>query len=623
MMKKGIFGEAIGLAKDKSGILTYRDLLLGILRFIPKLPAAIRVVREANKLRSEPDTRVSLGTFLEKNAVQYPNHPAILFDDLSYSHSEFNGIVNRYAHYLLSVGVKRGEPVGVLLENRPEILFLIGAVSKIGAVASLINSNLRGAALCHSLKVAPSKHCIIGEERIEAFRDIREDLAWGDDVHLYFLRDTGACEPPEGFIDWDLATRDAAAENPSSTREIRLSDPFAYVFTSGTTGMPKAAITLHNRWVFPLLLFGRMMLRLGPGETIYVPLPFYHGTALYAAWPSAAANGAAMAIRRKFSASGFWKDIARYNAAAFVYIGELCRYLMQQPPVPLERNNTLTKMLGSGLRPDMWKEFKARFGIKEVYEFYGASESNFAFANVLNLDCTVGTCPLPFAIVKYDIAEESPVRDEQGFLQRVEVGEAGLLICQISDKAPYAGYTDSDASERKVLRDVFEKGDAWFNSGDLLRDIGFNHAQFVDRLGDTFRWKGENVSTTEVEAALNAFEQVLQSSVYGVTIPGTNGRAGMAALVADRPPADFDLTGLLSALRSALPSYAVPIFLRFSRELETTASSMKLKKVNLKSEGFDPHRISDPLYVLLPGGDGYVPLTEDIYDEIVKGTYRY
>ncbi|MBW1819745.1 MAG: long-chain-acyl-CoA synthetase, partial [Deltaproteobacteria bacterium] len=450
-----------------------------------------------------------------------------------------------------------------------------------------------------------------------------KDLKPGRDVRLYFLQDRGVSGVPAGYIDWNLATRDAASENPPTTPDITMKDPFAHVFTSGTTGMPKAAVTLHNRWALPLMLFGRMMLRLTPHDTIYIPLPFYHGTALYAGWPTAAAGGAAMAIRRKFSASNFWKDVDRFNATAFVYIGELCRYLMQQPPDPRDGKNKLTKILGSGLRPEMWKEFKSRFGIKEVYEFYGASESNFAFANVLNLDCTVGTCPLPFAIVKYDIADEKPVKDENGFFQRAEVGEAGLLLGQISDEAPFVGYTDEEATKKKILRNVFETGDAWYDSGDLLRDIGFKHVQFVDRLGDTFRWKGENVSTTQVEAVINSFDHILESNVYGVTIPATNGRVGMAAVITDRAPADFDLAGLFSTLKTDLPSYAVPIFIRFKTEFETTAASMKIKKGNLKREAFDPNQVSDPLYVLLPGNKAYVPLTEDIYSDIMDGIHKY
>ncbi len=292
------------------------------------------------------------------------------------------------------------------------------------------------------------------------------------------------------------------------------------------------------------------------------------------------------------------------------------------PPSPDEDHNTIRRIIGNGLRTDTWKAFKSRFNISAVYEFYGASEANIAFVNMLNLDCTLGTCPLPCAIVKYDIDSETAITDENGFMQRVEKGEAGLLLGEISDEAPFVGYTDDEKSKQKVLHDVFEKGDIWFDSGDLLRDIGFKHAQFVDRIGDTFRWKGENVSTVEVEAVVAAFKQVSQTAVYGATIPGTNGRVGMAAINAFEPPETFNLDGLYAALASKLPSYAIPAFIRFKTEFEFTAT-MKLKKVNLKREGFDVTQVSDPMFVCLPGSKKYVPLTEEIYRNIVKKEYRF
>jgi citronellyl-CoA synthetase len=612
--------ETTGLEKDPTKALSFWDILPNILKFLPRVPKLIKALRELGDMAS--DKAISIGRYLEQNAKDFPDSNALLFEDVSYTHKEFNEQINRYAHYLLSQGVKKGDVVVAFLDNRPEILFLIGGVAKIGAIVSLINSHHRGPVLMHSINTARDRIFIIGEELIDPFEEVKEDLQLGPDTGLYFLKDRGQAAAPEGWLDWDTEIKDADSSNPTITTEILSEDPFAYLFTSGTTGMPKAAITVHGRWITPMKVFGRVMFNLSPKDTVYIPLPFYHGTAMYVGWPSAAAGGAAVAMRRKFSKSNFWKDVEKFNATAFIYIGELCRYLMQQPESPDDAKNTIKKIIGNGLRVDIWKAFKARFDIAEIYEFYGSSEGNIAFTNMLNLDCTVGWCPIPHAIVKYDIDQDTPILDADGFMQKVEKGEAGLLIGHITEEAPFVGYTDENATESKILRDVFEKGDAWFDTGDLMRDIGFKHAQFVDRLGDTFRWKGENVSTTEVEAVINSFDQVSGSSVFGAAIPGADGRAGMAAIVSDRKIEKFDLQGLAAVIQKGLPAYAWPIFIRFKSELEVT-HTFKLKKSVLKKEAFSLPEIEDPLFVRLPGETEYTPVTETVYKKIMDGGYSF
>jgi citronellyl-CoA synthetase len=380
--------------------------------------------------------------------------------------------------------------------------------------------------------------------------------------------------------------------------------------------MPKASIMSHLRWIKAAGVFGKVALNLEPDDVIYTSLPLYHNNALTVTWSSAAVSGAAMALRRKFSASQFWDDTRRYGATAFCYIGELCRYLMNQPARPDDAHNPVKKIIGNGLRPDIWKEFKRRFGIDEVYEFYAASEGNVAFINVLNLDCTIGFCPAPYALVKYDIHADEPVRDGAGHLIRVGRGEVGLLVSEVSERYTFDGYTDPTASEKKLLRDVFTPGDVWFNSGDLLRDLGFRHAQFVDRVGDTFRWKSENVSTNEVAEVINTFDGVAETTVYGVQIPGTEGRAGMASMVLQVPLEQFDLGGLVRHLEDQLPVYAHPLFLRVQKELEVTGT-FKQVKGDLKEQGFDPSKVADPIYVMLPRSRAYVRLTDETFVEIM------
>jgi acyl-CoA synthetase (AMP-forming)/AMP-acid ligase II len=365
-----------------------------------------------------------------------------------------------------------------------------------------------------------------------------------------------------------------------------------------------------------------VVLNLKPADTFYVPLPFFHTNALALSWPCVFASGSAIAIRRKFSASRFMSDIRQFEATVWCYIGELCRYLLNQPEKPDDHRNPLKKMIGNGLGADIWSRFKERFGISEIYEIYGAAESNLYFVNRLNLEATVGTCSAPYAIVRYDVEADQPVRDESGFLQKVDEGEAGLLLGEISEDNPFPGYSQKEATEAKILRNVFQPGDAWFITGDLVRDIGYGHVRFVDRTGDTFRWKGENVSTTEVEKAANAHPQVSFSTVYGVRMPGGDGRIGMIAVVPGCPAEAFDREGLAKSLREALPTYAVPRFLRLKGGLDFTATH-KIKKFELKEEGFDPNAAEDPLFVLLPDKTAYEPLTEEIYQGILEGRYQF
>jgi len=303
-------------------------------------------------------------------------------------------------------------------------------------------------------------------------------------------------------------------------------------------------------------------------------------------------------------------------------VGELCRYLMDQPPSSQDAANQVRVIVGNGLRPTIWKSFKQRFGIPQVMEFYASSEGNIGFSNLLNFDNTVGMCPFPYAIVRYDQKNETPVRDRKGRMVRVRKGEAGLLIGEITDKTPFHGYTDAEKTQKSILTDVFQKGDAWFDSGDLMRDIGFKHAQFVDRLGDTFRWKGENVSTTEVERIADSCEHISETVAYGVEIPHTNGRAGMASVRLNCDIAAFDFQALLAELRQDLPPYAIPLFLRISDNVEKTGT-FKHKKAPLKTAGFDIQQVKDPVYVWLPGTDTYVRLTQEIHEAILAGHYRF
>lgn len=360
-----------------------------------------------------------------------------------------------------------------------------------------------------------------------------------------------------------------------------------------------------------------------PDDIVYCTLPLYHGTGLCVSWGSALAGASGFAIRRKFSASQFWDDARKFKATTICYVGELCRYLIDQPPASNDGDNPVVKMIGNGLRPGVWIDFKTRFNIERVCELYAASDGNIGFTNILNFDNTIGFALNTWSLVEYEHDTGEPRRGANGFMQKVGKGGQGLLLAKIDDNAPFDGYTDPEKNKKVVLYDVFEKGDRYFNSGDLIRDIGFGHAQFVDRLGDTYRWKGENVSTTEVENIMVQHPHIAEAVAYGVEIKNTNGRAGMAAITPSAPLEQLDFCDLLRFVKSQMPHYAVPMFLRIKTCMETTGT-FKYQKTKLKTEAFDPSQTGeDPVYAWLPGTETYVRVTEQVLQDIHGGKFRY
>jgi citronellyl-CoA synthetase len=578
---------------------------------------------------------ISWGMLLEENAEKYPSRMAIKWDDddllchdepvitQNIRYKELNELVNQYAHYFMSQGLRTGDVVCILLDNRVELCAVNLAVAKVGAVSCFMNTNWPPQTMTHGFNLNPGKMLIVGEEHVDKFQQIESAINPVQGQQFFYMQDKGEITPPRDFIDFKEAVKAFPLNNPETTAKVEFNSPCFLIFTSGTSGgMPKAALRVHAAVMSGAYAFSEL-LDLQPNDTVYVPLPFYHNHALGVSWASAMYRGSAIAMRRKFSASRFWNDTRKFHATKFGYIGEMCQYLLNQPEKPDDTANPVEAIVGNGLRPEIWKAFKKRFDIPFVLEFYGATEARNMFVNAYNFDCTVGYSPLPNEIVKYDPETETPVRGKGGFLERVEVGEEGLCLFEISELSPFDGYTNKEETEKKVLRDVFKAGDAWFNTGDLLRDIGFGQRQFVDRLGDTFRWRGENVSTTEVEAIASEFHQVYLSAAYGVRIPGTDGRAGMVTVSPlGIQPEEFDLSGFSEALRNNLADFAVPKFLRISLELPTTGT-MKVIKGPLKREGFDITRTSDPLYVLLPGESEFTTLTEEIYKNIGEGVYRF
>jgi fatty-acyl-CoA synthase len=541
----------------------------------------------------------SIGRVFQDRAARYPDHVFIRFDDEGLTYREANETVNRYAATLAERGAGRGDVVGVIMRNSARTLLVMLAAVKLGAIAGMLNHKQRGNVLAHSVGLLHAK-VIVGEE----------DLLSAVDESEAEVADTVTID------ELDRLSADAPTDNLAVTSSVRAKDPAFYIFTSGTTGAPKASVMTHYRWLRAMGGSGAIGMRLKSSDTVYCCLPLYHNTALTVAVSGVISAGATLALGRSFSASRFWDDVTRFDATAFVYIGEVCRYLLNQPERDTDRTNKVRVIGGNGLRPDIWDEFTARFNIPQVFELYGASEGNTGFVNIFHIPKTAGLCPTAVAFVEYDPETGEPVRDENGRVRKVRRGQPGLLLSKITKAQPFDGYTDPEASEKKLIRNAFRDGDVWLNSGDLLRPQGWRHAVFVDRLGDTFRWKGENVATTDVEAAVAADPGVEAVTVFGVKVPGADGRAGMAAAVL-KDGTEFDGASLAHTVYDRLPGYAVPLFIRVVDSLEHTAT-VKTKKVDLREQGYAPDA-DDPVYVLNGREEGYVPYYDDYPDQVAAG----
>ena len=569
-------------------------------------------------VRARPGAAFSVADAFEEQAAKAPDHPAIVFEDRTLTYGELDRAANRVARWAQAQGIGRGDVVALLMENRPEFVIHWMGLAKLGAVSALINTNLTGRPLAHSLGVSEARHLILDAALAES---------WSSAAGLLDARPTvwasGGGVPDAEDLDADVAGR-SDAPLPKDVRAGLTSDQkLLYIYTSGTTGLPKAANFSHLRFI-ATSAGARAIGGLGPGDRMYIVLPLYHSAGGAMALGGTLLSGATAVLARKFSASRFWEDCVRHDVTAFQYIGELCRYLLNSPSHPDERRHRLRYAVGNGLRPEIWQPFQDRFAVPTIYEFYGATEGNVVCMNVDGRVGSIGRVPglvrriTGLHLVKFDVEKEEVIRGPDGFCIDCEVGEAGEAIGRITETARFEGYSDAKATEKKVLRDVFEKGDAYFRTGDLLREDAEGYFYFVDRIGDTFRWKGENVSTGEVAEVVATCPGVKEANVYGVEVPGTDGRAGMASLVIDD---DFDVDGLQAHVERQLASYARPLFLRILPEIEITGT-FKHRKVDAVKEGFDPERVSDPLYFLDPEKRSYVRLDAATHERITSGAVR-
>ena len=570
-----------------------------------------------------PNDNASLAHSFEKTVKQFGDKNFIFFENEAWTYSQINNSANMLASKLVNDGVNHGDRVVLFMENRPDYVISILALNKIGAIGVLINTSLTGQPLIHCINSSDSKKCIFGAELSIPLSEVLDKINIKNKLDFLWVKDTDDYECPYWASDLKFQLDAININNLAITNKVTAKDIAFYIFTSGTTGVPKAALFPNVKIIAAAVNITKGGYRMNHEDCMYNCLPLYHSTGMMLGLCACIQVGASTFIRRKFSASAFWTEVKKYNTTAFVYVGELCRYLSFQEPSDSEKNNPMSKMVGNGLRPDLWDCFRNRFNVERIVEIYGASEGNAMFMNLLNKDATIGMTNADIALLEYDVGKDSLVKDEGGKYIEVDENQPGLLIVKIGPNAVYNGYTDKKASEEKVITGVFNKDDRWFNTGDLVKtvDVGFalgrKHYQFVDRVGDTFRWKSENVSTNEVAEILNSFDQVNMANVYGVKIPKNEGRAGMVAFNCSLN--EFKWNDFSDFVCKKLPSYAQPVFIRIIEELETTGT-FKLKKGELRKEAYHLDKVKgNKIFVKKPSDNYYSLLDSDYYKLIING----
>mgnify|MGYP001377905431 FL=1 len=577
------------------------------IRFFVKLLGRSKKL-DKNKSLTVPD-------MIEESIDKFPNNIAIEFEDKSYTYLDLDKESNQVANWAIKKGYKTGDVVALLMENKPEFIFIWLGLSKLGITIACLNNNIKSKSLAHCIQTSKSKSLILSSDLIDNYSSA-EDLI-DDQLSVYVSGDK-----VQGFenID-DDNEKNTNRPNSSIRKTLTNSESLFYIYTSGTTGLPKASNFSHQKFAVGsgLQMFS---LNMKSTDKTYLVLPLYHATGGVVGLGSTLFTGGTVVLRKKFSVEKFWEDCAKYNVTVITYIGELFRYLISAPKNEFEKQHNIRGMYGNGLRPDVWKVVQDRFGINNIIEFYGASEGNVSLTNVDSRFGSIGRIPpyaknaLPTKIVKFDVVNEKVVRNEDGFCIECEDDEAGEVIGLIPNEDKFSGkfegYTDKEATEKKILKDVFEKGDQWFSSGDLLKRDKDGYYFFVDRIGDTFRWKSENVATSEVSEAISTFAGVKEANVYGVLVPGEDGRAGMASIV---PGEKFSINGLYEHLSQHLPKYSIPVFIRISKEIEVTGT-FKYKKTDLVKDGFDPSVVKDQMYYASTSENDYIDLDANAFKKI-------
>lgn len=563
-------------------------------------------------------------TVLDRFTQQAEANPAktfLLYDGQAHTYLDVDRRSNQVAQVFAQpgAGVRAGDTVALLMGNEPDFVCLWFGLSKLGCSVAFLNTNLRARSLLHCLDSSRAKTLIVGADLIDVVADILTNMKESN-IAVWVMAKSCTYQGVNTLTD----KVEEAPDTPVSSSwqsTLNLKSTFLYIFTSGTTGLPKAAVISHLQSLRASV--GFFIFGVTKDDVIYISLPLYHGSASLLGICGCIELGATCVLKKKFSATQFWNDCRKYNVTVFQYIGELCRYLCNQPQSEGEKKHGVRMAIGNGIRTDVWKEFLNRFGNIKICEFYGATEGNIFFMNYTGKVGAVGRSTsfhktfLAYKLVKYDVQNEKPIRNDQGRCEIVNKGETGLLISSVTKLNPFSGYAGNKKfSEQKLFRDVFTKGDVYLNSGDLLSESEDGYIYFHDRIGDTFRWKGENVATTEVAEVIEMLDLVEEANVYGIVITGYEGRIGMAAIIL-KPDQKFDGNKVYNHVVKYLPIYAYPRFLRIQKTMEMTGT-FKRTKINLVLEAFNHKIINDPLYFLDTSEKSYISMTEEIYNNILS-----
>ncbi|XP_071484720.1 long-chain fatty acid transport protein 2-like [Diadema antillarum] len=609
-------------------LVAYTWLRINYTNWFEDVKYFLNLVKWNSSIQEKMKSGQTILDVLDRHVYHKPDHPCILFNDEVYTYSEVDRQANRVARWVMNrdPSLQKGDAICLLLHNGPVFAWTCLGLMKAGIVVSLLNTNLKPAALIYCMQASEAKKIIFGSDFLPVVEGILPELLeLGIDAWLVNDDNKENIKSPREVVTMETSH---LPKEPYARDAYSLTDLAIYIFTSGTTGMPKPVVVLHRKIIRSTYL--HFFSNITPDDVYYVALPLYHSAALLQGVFSVWYYGGTVAVAKKFSATRFWDDIRQHRATGFHYIGEICRYLLAQP----KKSNDgiyprkIRFAQGNGLRPEIWREFQERFKVGKLFEIYAATEGNFGFINIDGKVGTVGRYPWflktmkdDVEIVDYDYGSGEPKRGEDGLCVLLQNGQTGLALSKVNENSPYTGYKGPEImSKRKLVSGVKQTGDVYFNTGDLLMIDHDGYVYFKDRVGDTFRWKGENVSTTEVSQVINTFDAILEANVYGVTVPDQDGRAGMAAVVL-RAGHHIDWHALYAHIRSCLPSYACPKFVRVMDQMDIT-STFKHKKTTLVKEGFDIEIMKDDIFIIDTTQETFVPMTKYHSKLISNGTLK-
>lgn len=568
---------------------------------------------------------VSLGRQIKQNAMERPDHPAIIYDDQVITYKQFDQISDRYACYFQNQGFRKGDVVAILLSNRPAFLYAVTGLSKLGVITALINSELRGEVLAKSINTVQARAIIIGHEFLSLYKDLADRIRLYSPGRLLIETEDQDMEiqPPYENLNRLLPGEDVVF---TPEEQINSDDVLAYLFTSGISGSRKCVPIRNQRF----LAYGHVLGGYGylhRDSIQYMVAPLHLNSGFGACFSGMAVTASTMVLRQRFSLKHFWDDVRKYRIDYFVGVGEMCRYLYNLPPREDDGETTLKTVMVNGMLGVLVEPFKNRFKLDHVVEIYGNTEG---FGGTLNYEEKPGMCGnlnlegiRIGEVVHCNFITEEILRDEDGWVIKCKPGETGLYLCEINEATPFDGYiNDPEATAAKIIENVFQPGDKYFNTMDLMVLYENDDISFADRLGATYRWKGKTVSAHAVaDVIIKFFGPIEDAYVYGVKVPGMEGRCGMAAITLIEGE-KLDWKKFSDYIGRRMPEHARPLFIRLCKAGNESEYLTECRE-QLKSENYSPALINDPLYYFNPEKDGYYPLTPEIYELIQQGKIAF